>query len=322
MPFKSMFGLYNLLKEYGVGSIGVQVDGNSKAEALSALQTPFLADTPDGFAIVLSVANGKVRYDSQNKIFTASIEEMANGWNGIALLATADGDACEPNYEKHHVGEILNRVKYWVLCALAVILPCYAMCATGLYRHYAAWLLLALNVAGLAFSWMLVQKSMGVHTAASEAVCSVLEEGGCDEIARSEASSFLGIFKWSEVGLAYFGVSLGALLLFPTALPALAAINILCLPYTVWSIYYQGFKAKTWCTLCVCVQVTLWLLFFSYLLSGATAHVLPLSVEVVTDFLVLGCCFVGALFGINRLDNSILKYFKPKNDDNSEDSES
>jgi len=39
----------------------------------------------------------------------------------------------------------------------------------------------------------------------------------------------------------------------------LAALNIVSLPYTVYSIYYQARVAKQWCVLCCTVQALLWL---------------------------------------------------------------
>lgn len=320
MPFKSMFGLSSLLKEYGVGSVGVRVPEGSRVDALGKFRVPFLVDTPDGFAIVTKVADGSVTYLSQHYEFTAPVGKVVDSWNGIAMLAATDKDSVEPQYEVHHLAEIAENVKKWLLCFLAVALFGFAMWSTGLYAHWAAWLVAALDCTGIWFSWMLVQKSLGIHTETANAVCSVLQEGGCDEIARSEASSFLGIFKWSEVGLAYFSVSLLALLLVPSVLPALAAINILCLPYSFWSIWYQKFKAKTWCTLCVCVQANLWLLFFAYLSGGVTRQVLAFTPEFWIEFFVLGAVYVAAMLGLNRLDTALSKYIKTDNNESASNS--
>lgn len=307
MPFQSMFGMVKLLQEYGVGSIGLSVAPEQKEKAIREFPTPFLADTADGFAIVLGIEGDKVTYMSQQKVFTVSLAEFSGGWNGISLLSAVDEKSIEPEYSRHRVAEISTVVKKYVLVALAVMLLGVAMWLSGSYSHWAAWVLILFDCAGILFSWMLLQKSLGIHNDAAEAVCAVLEEGGCDELARSEASSFFGIFKWSEVGMAYFTISLLSLLLFPGTLPALAAINILCLPYTVWSITYQKFKAKVWCTLCVCVQVTLWLLFAVYLIGGFTSQIFPLSVEIVRNLLILGCLYVAVLLGLNQLDNALLK---------------
>lgn len=320
MPFPSMFGLANLLGEYGVATIGVSIPPDKLTEALRTLPTPFLADTPSGFAIVKRVCDQGVCYVTQTQEFTAPVSELAMGWNGIALLAQADENSCEPSYARHRVGEASKTIKRWLLAVLAIALIGVGMWQSGHYAQWAAWFVLAFDCGGLWFSWQLVEKSLGIKSKAGEAVCSALEEGGCDEIARSEASSFMGIFKWSEVGLAYFSVSLLTLFLVPQAMAALAAINILCLPYTVWSIWYQRFKAKTWCTLCVCVQCTLWLLFFSYLLGGWTCTILPLTGEFALRFIILGACYVAVMLGINRLDDALLKIIKIGDDDTSEDS--
>lgn len=313
MPFQSMFGLSALLNEYGIESAGIQVDEAHKAEAWKALPVPFLADTPSGFIIVTNNSDSTVNYLSESEAFTADTAEVISGWNGIALVAQPDETSAEPEYCRHRIGEASTKVKNWILAILAISLPVFALWKTGLYTSVAAWAIVIFDCMGLWFSWQLVQKSLGIKTKAGDAVCSALEEGGCDEIARSEASSFMGIFKWSEVGLAYFSVSLITLLLLPTLLPVLAAVNILCLPYTVWSIWFQRFIAKTWCTLCVCVQGTLWLLFAGYLFGGYTAEAFPLTWSFAIDFCVLGACYVAVLLGLNRIDNILLKYIKQPN---------
>lgn len=309
MPFFSLFGLTRLLCEYGVCSAGIKVDDGQKQTVLPQLQLPLLLDTPDGFLIVTSIANGTVKYLSQHQEFEAPTDEVLQSWNGVALLVAADEASCEPEYGRHHIAEAMTGVKHKLLVVLAIALLGTGMWQSELYRNFGAWLLLLGDCAGIVFSWMLVQKSLGIHSKAADSVCSVIEDGGCDEIARSEASSFLGIFKWSEVGLAYFGVSLLTMLLFPASMPALAAINIICLPYTVWSISYQRFVAKTWCTLCVCVQITLWVLFAGYLIAGATRHIFPIGL----DFFIIGAAYIAVMLGINRLDDFLLRKFKTDN---------
>lgn len=310
MPFQTMFGLTNILKEYGVGTTGLIVPENSRAQAMAMLTKPFLADTPDGFLIITEVAGDAVTYRTQSKFYTAPVGEVAKAWTGVTLIAQVADHSGEPDYSRHRFGELVQGVKVYILSAIVLALVGFAMWTSGLYARWSAWLLLFFNMAGMWFSWSLVQKSLGIHTAAADAVCSALEEGGCDTIAQSEASSFMGIFKWSEVGMSYFTVSLLAMLLFPATLPVLAAINILCLPYTVWSIWYQRFKAKTWCTLCVSVQCTLWLLFATYLLGGWTKQIFPLEPQTVLTFIVLGCIYAGGVLGLNRLDNALTKYLK------------
>ena len=41
----------------------------------------------------------------------------------------------------------------------------------------------------------------------------------------------------------------------------IAALNICCLPYTLYSVYYQKYIARQWCVLCCTVQALFWLEF-------------------------------------------------------------
>ncbi len=98
-------------------------------------------------------------------------------------------------------------------------------------------------------------------------------------------------------------MSLSCLLVFPQWIGYLALCNLLCLPFTFWSIWYQKFRARVWCTLCVSVQCSLWLLFFCYLAGGWLKDMFPLKIE----FFVLGLSYLAVLLALNRL----LPHFKP-----------
>lgn len=315
MPFQSMFGLANLLGEYGVKCAGVRVLPGNRAQVLGLLKVPFLADTPDGFLIVTRVGDGTADYWTQGRKFTIEADKLIEAWNGVALLAEADSESVEPSYMEHHLDEVAEVVKKWGVIILAAALLGVAMWSNGLYANVWAWLVVGFDCAGSALSWLLIGKSLGVKSAAAEVVCSALDRGGCDRIARSAASSFFGLFKWSEVGVAYFSVSLLAMLLFPKAMAALAAFNLLCLPYSFWSIWYQKFKARSWCTMCVGVQASLWLLFFSYLGGGWERHIFACDWGFWMPFMVIVASFVVVLLTVNRIDSAILKHFKPVNDE-------
>jgi hypothetical protein len=47
-----------------------------------------------------------------------------------------------------------------------------------------------------------------------------------------------------------------------------ACLNVLALPYIIFSIYYQVRVVKHWCAMCLSVQVLLLFLFFISLLDG------------------------------------------------------
>lgn len=293
MPFFSLFGLSHLLDEYGIDNEAVRVSDKSE---ITKIQPPFLAQMDNGvFVIVDNIRSDSVEYDSTGVMETAPLSEFEDAWNGVALMAFPTSTSAEPQYGSHHLTEITRWLSAKLLTAGALCLFVYFFITRGLYLHVSTSLIAVLDVAGLYLSYLLLQKTLGIHSAAGDRVCSVIEEGGCDTIVKLKVSKLFGVFSWSEVGFGYFGVSLATLLLFPHMWPALALCNVLCLPYSFWSVWYQKFRAKNWCTLCLSVQTTLWLLFFCYLGGGWLHQAWPLRF----DMLVLVAVYASAVVAIN-----------------------
>lgn len=303
MPFKTLFGVTQLLKEYGVDCQGYSL---ADKKDISDLSIPFIAQTGAGLVIVTDVNAKTISYLTQGQPETMPLSEFEDAWTGTVLCATVLPGAKEPDYPKHRRTEFFNSAKNVVLWCAAVALIAYLYIVNDLWRQWSVWALTAIDIFGLWVTYMLVQKSLNIKNSTADKVCGVLQEGGCDSILKTDASSFFGIFSWSEVGFTYFGVSLLLMLLSPASIHWLALVNICCLPYTVWSIGYQKFVAKHWCTLCVCVQLSLWLQFFCYLFGRWTAPVFPLGIE----FFALGATFIFVLLLLNK----ILPHFTNKSD--------
>lgn len=293
MPFKTLFGVTQLLKEYGVECTGFKV---SDENDIKELPLPCIAQTEGGLVIVTKITSQSVNYLTQGLPETMPLNEFKKAWTGVILTAKVSPGAKEPDYGKHETTLFFNVAKKILLIVLGGLLVAYLYVVNGLWRYWSVWALTAIDCFGIWLTYMLVQKSLSIKSAVADKVCGVLQEGGCDKILKTDASSFFGIFSWSEVGFSYFGLSFLVMLISPQTIHWLALINICCLPFTVWSIWYQKFRAKHWCTLCVCVQMSLWLQFICYLLGKWTAPVFPLRF----DFFVLGGAFVFVLLLLNR----------------------
>lgn len=303
MTFKSLYGFSHLLNEYKIKNEGVKFTDKSD---LTKLSPPFLAQLNNGIFVIVDGIEPKkdqLTYDSVGKQQKMALNDFINSWNGFALLAFPSDESKEPEYGEHHLSDIISAMSKYVLALAAICVFAYFFISRGLYAHLSTILLTIFNCVGLYFSYLLVQKSLNIHSAASDRVCGVLEHGGCDSIMELKVSKLFGVFSWSEIGFGYFGISLITLLLFPHMWPFLAICNLCCLPYTVWSIWYQKFKAKHWCTLCVGVQTTLWLLFFCYLGGGWLEKSWPLHF----NFLILIATYLFAILALNMLLSTFKK---------------
>lgn len=294
MPFRSAFGLVKLLQEYGIESQGLCLDDPAE---LPDVPVPFIAGTPGGMIIVTAVDGDSVRYLSQGVAETASLADFTRAFNGRLLVARAGRNSRETDYAAHARSIFFEKAKRVALVVLALFVAVYLFVSGHIYARWSTVLLTVFNLVGLYFCYLLMGKKLHIRSHVADRVCGVLQKGGCDDVLADRASTFYGIFSWSEVGFTYFSVSLLALWIFPQYTPYLAACNVCCLPFTVWSISYQKFVVKAWCTLCVSVQCTLWALFFCYLGGGWLSGIFPLRIQ----FFILVAVYGIILLALNRL---------------------
>ncbi len=300
MTFKSLFGLCNLLRVYGVDTLAVKL---ADPKEVLSLPVPFLAQSRKGvFVIVTSCSEKGVSYLSEGQKESIDSSDFVHGINGIVLLASPRTDAAEPDYTKHRVREIATVARNVAFSAAVIFLIAYGFVANGVWRNWAMTVVTALTIGGIYVSWLLLQKTLNIRSRAADAVCGVIQRGGCDHVLASDASKFLGLVSWSEIGMGYFAVTLCVIVFSPSMWPWLAVCNCFCLPYAFWSIWYQKRRARHWCTLCLTVQALLWASFAFYLASGVFARVaLPLN-----PFFILVTVYIAAICLLNITDCFIL----------------
>ena len=300
MPFKSLFGFSRLMQSYGVPSEAWQV--TDKAQ-LTTIPPPFLAREGGRFVIVRSFGRDAagattVNFCCYGRNITLPLERFTEQWDGTVLPSYPDASSREPDFARHRFNEIMTGVKRWVLIICTALLIVWGVVTAGLYRNISTVCLTLVNLAGIAVTWLLILKSQKVHSASADHICGIIEQHGCDTVLEQKASSFYGIFSWSEVGITYFGVSTAILLLFPGEIHTLALINGCCLPFTLWSILYQKFRIHTWCTLCVTTQILLWLQFFCFLFGGWwSTGIWPLRLSLIP----ITATYAAVLMAVNRV---------------------
>jgi len=260
----NFFGLSYMLSVYGVESKGYNIEDKSTAQ----LEKPFVAQTDTGFMVVSDIKDGNVSGLDERGRRVVCAETFLKSWTGKALVARKSERSGEPDYVKNRK---VTRVKD-VKCLLGV-LACLVLFG-GLMLRQAASLTFSvagyylLSVVGLFVSVMLLQRQLHVGGGLGDKLCSLFKESDCEEVSSSAASKTLLNISWSEVGLGYFLSNIILLSLSVDVIFVLGIINILILPYTLWSLWYQKVKIRRWCTLCIFVQIILWGLALVFFLTG------------------------------------------------------
>lgn len=195
MTFKSLFGLVHLLKDYGIESEAYQLEDMSE---LAKITPPFLAQKKNGVFVIVdrqdSDPSGSITFEEFGEKKTQPASQFRETLNGVVLCAFPDSKSSEPDYRSHYMTSLVCRLSKYVLIIAALALVGWFVATRGIYQHVSTILLTIFDGVGLWLSYLLLQKSLGIHTSTSDRVCGVLEKGGCDVITTSSASKLFGVF--------------------------------------------------------------------------------------------------------------------------------
>jgi len=287
-----------MLTDYGIENVGTRIV--DKGKDIFEIETPFIAHFAGDFVVVHKFESDKVFFLWKGINHVLSVSEFSSAWSGIILLAESSDQSIEPDYKEHKKYERLNFLKRVTLIAVCCLALFLIYISRLLYTNIGISMLLLINIAGAYISYLLLLKQMHVQSQYADKICSLFKQSDCNHVLESKAAKLWGIFGWSEIGLGYFSTNVLLLLFLPNAVSILSILNILALPYSFWSVWYQKKKAKQWCVLCLIVQVLLWALFIANWLLGYIQ--MPAFVLQELFYLVIiGSCYLASVLIINSL---------------------
>jgi len=302
----NLLGLSILLSDYNVENEAHKI--NNKEENINKLPVPFVAHFGGDFVVVTKIKNDKVTYKWNEKNINLDIGEFCKSWSGVALFAETNENSREPEYKKHIKNKVFDTLKLTALVAVSILIFGYALFNNA--SNFSCWFFLSLilNLSGVYICWLLLQKQINTQSKFGDKICSLFSRSDCNDILATPAAKFFGLVSWSEIGLGYFISSIIILLFAPTLTVYYVWIVAFSLSYTIWSIWYQKFKAKQWCALCLIVQVVFLLTFAVNLLFS------KFSIPEFSFFniIALGCLYLLPTLIINILmsrisNNSLLQ---------------
>ena len=282
----NLLGLSTLLSDYNIENEAYTI--SDKEQNINKLPVPFIAHFAGGFVVVTKIKNDKVTYKWNEKDINLDIDKFCEVWSGAALFAETNENSQEPEYKQHIKNKIFDILKFTALTAVSVLIFAYALFNNAANFSWCFFLSLILNLSGVYISWLLLQKQMNTQSKFGDKICSLFSRTDCNDILATPAAKFFGLVSWSEIGLGYFISSIIILLFAPALIVFYVWIAAFSLFYTVWSIWYQKFKAKQWCVLCVIVQVVFLLTFAVNLLFSKFA-IPDIS---IFNIIVLGCVYL------------------------------
>ncbi|WP_165045559.1 vitamin K epoxide reductase family protein [Dysgonomonas sp. ZJ709] len=292
-PYKdTFFGISDILSEYNIKTEGYRVRDKNDLDAASL---PLIVNIDNQFAIISKVTDDSIIFCNEKQKTSIPIDKFFTHSNGTILTYKLENTSIEPNYSIHKKMETFSFLRKSALIVSAILLSVLGVLFGSSHSLLQTFALLPLYITGVYIGYLLLQKQMQIQNINADKICSFTKKGDCNAILNMPESKFMGIIGWSEIGLGYFIASLLILLFIPSLTPCLGIISCCALPYTIWSIWFQKFKAKQWCILCLIVQSLLWLLFFTYLVSGN----INMPQLFIPKLLITGSVFTLSILSIN-----------------------
>ncbi len=267
----SLLCISDSLNKWNIPNGAGRIDVNN----IEQLPIPFMAYTNDRevpLAIVKQIFNSKIQIHQKNynKPTTEDKEDFLKKWDGVYLVAEPTKHSGETNFE-------LNRRKSFfttlipisLFAALIILSLLFLNKIAGItdfsqsFNTIAIYLQYVILMSGVFVTSLLLWYEMDKNNPVLQKVCTGIAKGNCNAILTGKQAKVFNWLSWSEVGFFYFT---GGILVLLSALAQnnvtnsialLGWLNILALPYTVFSIYYQWSVAKQWCVLCLAVQALL-----------------------------------------------------------------
>jgi uncharacterized membrane protein len=243
--------------------------GKIDTEKIDELPTPFIAYTNDRENPLFIVSKAtETTIEGNNKSYKRTIlenkEDFIKKWNGVYLIAEPDVHSGEHNYEINKRKSLFKSLIPVAAVIALIILSLFfvnrtvnAIPAAASLSITAIYLQYFILLAGVTVTSLLLWYEIDKSNPLLQKVCTGIAKGNCNAILTGKQSKVFNWLSWSEVGFFYFLGSLLALLSIENSISIIAWLNILALPYTIFSIYYQWRVAKQWCVLCLAVQALL-----------------------------------------------------------------
>jgi thiol-disulfide isomerase/thioredoxin len=274
--------------------------GKIEPNQIDQLPVPFMAYTHHKeypLSIVTHVTDTTIEVYSKNysKAIIKNKEEFFKSWTGIYLIAEPDEYSGEKKYEKNKRKAIINSLIPASLFALLIVLSLFSIYnqisnnqianTRGVYLQYL--ILLTGAVVTSLLLWYEIDKTNPLL----QKVCTGIAKGNCNAILTGRQAKLFSWLSWSEVGFFYFAGGLLVLLFagsdVANTISILGWFNVLALPYTVFSVYYQWRVAKQWCVLCLAVQALLVLGGINVIANNYLTSFSALSISFLTKTILL-----------------------------------
>jgi hypothetical protein len=286
--YPSLLSISEVLQFEGVQNFAAKIN----SQDLTQITFPIMAHLHikgGVFVVLQKLINNQISYWLDGKVIQESVETFSTKWSNAVLIPEIE-ETKKISFisnQKIKIAFILTLCTFlislliWNAASLTLLSPI-------LFSGQAISLIL-----GLAVAVLIILQSIDQRNPLVQQLCGGGTKIDCNHILSSKAAKINSWLGWADVGLFYYA---GSFLLLmsshsTTAIITLCLFNVISLPFTFYSVYYQWKVAKSWCRLCLYVQALLWVqasFSFYYLFQLTTSPYLNIFdlLKTLTIFLL------------------------------------
>lgn len=255
--YPGLIAITDTLTDLHIENTAAQISHDS----LKELTDPFLAYIQKGheeqFVYVEPLGNGTLKvYSDAAKSLIVTGAQFSKLWTG--LIVACDRNGSRSFQWKEHRQSL----------ALCGTLACALVLFSLNNPPVASILHFILSLGGMLVCSLIVGHELQAKNALAAKFCSLGKNLSCDAVLGSGAATLFAGIKLSDAGLVFFSAQtltwlLGGIAM-DTVIGSQALVSLIALPFTLFSVYYQGAVVKKWCPLCLAVVSILWLQAISF----------------------------------------------------------
>lgn len=255
--YPGLISITDTLTDLNIDNTAAQLSPDS----LKELNEPFMAHIRKGseeqFVYAEPLGNGSLKvYTDTTQTLVVTGAQFSNLWTGL-IVACDRNESRSFQWKEHRQSLALCGI-----LASALVLFCLNNPPVASVLHF------ILSLAGLLVCSLIIGHELQSKNALAAKFCSMGKNLNCDAVLGSGAATLFAGIKLSDAGLVFFSAQTLTWLLggvaMNTVMASQALVSLIALPFTLFSIYYQGAVVKKWCPLCLAVVSILWLQAISF----------------------------------------------------------
>lgn len=259
VDYPSFMSFHYFLRKKGVRSVALRIDPNE----VEQYPVPFMIHRNDGLFWLVDHVEGEWVYfiSGEKEQEAVTLDILKSEWNGEALIFDTEQIEILQEPLANKIRKAFSRLKGVMGAGAFVLFLLVCFCCSEERSLYNILLIFYCLIGG-GVSLLLVMHQYNGDSGLKRKFCpfsSKSEKLDCSSVLESKAAYCLGLFLWSDLGFIYF-LSLGGILLFFPGNLVLSVVIIIVASapvYVVYSLYFQAFVMKKWCSLCLFVLMIL-----------------------------------------------------------------